>query len=166
MVSSKEIDLAPAWEVIGQMRPVKEPDLIPLLQNLQDRYGYLPRSVLETVTEETGIPLSRVAGVVTFYEQFSLVPRGRHIIRVCRGTACHVRGAGSIAGEVGRYLGVSEGQTTEDRQFTLHTVACLGTCFLSPAMMIDHEYYGRLSLDKVRQILHYYQSEEAGEGNS
>ena len=148
------------------MQPVQASDLIPLLQELQDAYGYLPKPVMETVTSLAGIPLSRVVGVATFYEQFSLTPRGRHIIRVCRGTACHVRGAGRIAEEVERCLGVGEGETTQDMTFTFYTVACLGTCFLSPVMMIDHNYYGQLTVGKVDAILNFYRSldtEQKGE---
>jgi len=160
------MDLTPAQALIRQRGQVEPSDLIPLLQELQDVYGYLPRPVLEVVTEEGGVPLSRVVGVVTFYEQFSMTPRGRHIIRVCRGTACHVRGAGRIAEEVERCLEIQEGQTTDDRTFTFYTVACLGTCFLSPVMMIDHNYYGKLTVDKVQPILESYRSQDStGKGN-
>jgi len=166
MKASKPVDVKPARALIDSRRPVEPSDLIPLLQALQEHYGYLPRPVLETVTEETGIPLSRVMGVATFYEQFSLTPRGRHIIRVCRGTACHVRGGARIAKAVADALGVSEGETTPDMQFTLYTVACLGTCFLAPAMMIDHEYYGQLTPTKVPKILDYYRpADEDRKGN-
>lgn len=166
MSPTPQVDLAPAQQVMDSMESIGPSDLIPLLQKLQDEYGYLPRPVMEEVTEVTGIPLSRVVGVATFFEQFSLTPRGRHIIRVCRGTACHVRGAGRIAAEVERCLNVKEGETTEDMEFTLYTVACLGTCFLSPVMMIDHEYYGKLTVDKVSQVLDYYRSlDEHKEGN-
>lgn len=156
MKASNPVDIEPARKLIDSRRPVKPSDLIPLLQALQDHYGYLPRPVLETVTEETGIPLSRVMGVATFYEQFSLTPRGRHIIRVCRGTACHVRGGARIAQAIADKLGVHEGGTTPDMQFTLYTVACLGTCFLAPAMMIDQNYYGRLTPEKACRILDLY----------
>ncbi len=156
MKASKQIDLEPARSLIESRRPVEASDLIPLLQALQEHYGYLPRPVLELIAEETSIPLSRIVGVATFYEQFSLTPRGRHIIRVCRGTACHVRGGSRVTKAVEDKLGVHEGETTPDMQFTLYTVACLGTCFLAPAMMIDQNYYGRLTPEKARRILDLY----------
>jgi len=152
----KKIDLAPALDVIASIAPVKAGDLIPLLQKLQDAYGYLPRPVLEAVADETGIPLSRVAGVTTFYEQFSLTPRGRHIIHVCRGTACHVRGAARIASETARVLGVGEGKTTEDMMFTFNTVACLGACALAPLMVVDRDYYAKMTPEKVGAVLESY----------
>ena len=154
------IDTALARETIAEMLPATQSDLIPLLQQLQDAYGYLPREVIESVTEETGIPLSQVVGVATFYEQFSMTPRGRHIIRACRGTACHVRGAAGIAAAIEKHLGVSEGATTADLNFTFYTVACLGTCFLAPVIMVDENYYGQLTPEAVPDILDSYRSEK------
>lgn len=165
MDSSLSIDLSQAEKAIAEMLPVTQSDLIPLLQKLQDIYGYLPRQVLKRVAEETDIPMSSMVGVATFYEQFSLKPQGRHIIRVCRGTACHVRGGARIAAAVGRQLGICEGETTKDMQFSFHTVACLGTCFLGPVMMIDRNYYGRLMPERVGAILDRYRlAEPAGKG--
>ena len=138
------------------MEAIGPSDLIPLLQKLQDTYGYLPRPVMEEVTVVTGIPLSRVVGVATFYEQFSLTPRGRRIIQVCRGTACHVRGAARIISEVERVLGVAEGQTTEDLMFTFNTVACLGACALAPLMVVDRDYYAKMTPQKVGAVLDSY----------
>jgi len=109
------------------------------------------------VCERTGLPASRVYGVATFYEQFHLEPRGRHLIRCCRGTACHVKGSKNIAGAIERALGVSEGGTTEDRRFTFETVACLGTCFLAPVIMVDADYYGTVAPGKVKRILDRYE---------
>lgn len=99
------------------------------------------------------IPLSRIYGVVTFYAQFYLTPRGRHTIRVCRGTACHVRGGRSVLNAVKECLCVQDGETTEDMQFSLETVACLGTCFLAPVMMVDKSYFGKLIPERVPSIL-------------
>lgn len=158
MKKSTSIDPEPARTLISRRGKVEHSDLIPLLQELQELYGYLPRRVLELVSEDTGIPLSRAVGVVTFYEQFSLTPRGRHIIRACRGTACHVRGASGIASAIEEHLGISEGETTEDMLFTLYTVACLGTCFLAPVIMIDQDYYGQQTPESVVEVLGSYTS--------
>jgi NADH-quinone oxidoreductase subunit E len=131
-------------------------DLIPILQEMQKAYGYLPPSVLMAMSSQTGIPASRVFGVATFYEQFYLEPHGRHTIKCCRGTACHVRGGKNIIRTISRTLGLEEGQTTEDMRFTFETVACLGTCFLGPVMMVNNDYYGHMTSNKVKNILERY----------
>jgi NADH-quinone oxidoreductase subunit E len=135
-----------------------ETNLIGALQEVQDRFGYLPSPVLEGMSERSGIPLSRIYGVVTFYSQFYTEPRGRHTILCCRGTACHVKGAGRVLEAVERELGVEEGESTPDLMFYLETVACLGTCFLAPVMMIDSEYYGMLTPQKVATILQNFRA--------
>ncbi|UCD49258.1 MAG: NAD(P)H-dependent oxidoreductase subunit E, partial [Phycisphaerales bacterium] len=122
----------------------------------QSAYGYLPPEVLMELSQRTGIPASRIYGVATFYEQFHLEPHGRHTVRCCRGTACHVRGGHGMIQAVSRMLGVSDGQTTEDMRFTFETVACLGTCFLAPVIMVDNDYYGNMTSTKVRDILERY----------
>ena len=127
--------------------------LIPLLQAIQEEFGYLPPEGIEPVAEALGPFPAEVQGVATFYQGFSLVPRGRHVIRVCRGTACHVRGGRSILRMVKRQLGIDEGATTEDFQFTLETVACLGACFLAPTMMVNKVYFGRLTPQKVVSVV-------------
>jgi NADH-quinone oxidoreductase subunit E len=127
--------------------------LIPVLQEVQAIYGYLPKEALVRIGERMRVPLSRIYGVVTFYAQFHLTPRGKHTIRVCRGTACHVRGGRSVLNVVKDSLGIEDGETTEDLQFSLETVACLGTCFLAPVMMVDRSYYGKLSPERVPSIL-------------
>ncbi len=126
--------------------------LIPVLQAIQERYGWLPKDALRRVSEHFGIPLSNIYGVVTFYAQFYLAPRGRHTVRCCRGTACHVRGASIVLSTIEQVLGVGDGETTPEMAFTVETVACLGTCFLAPVMMIDENYYGKLDAKKVRQV--------------
>ena len=130
--------------------------LIPLLQDLQNAYGYLPREILEWVNVQTGIALSRMYGVITFYTQFYLKPKGRHTIRCCEGTACHVKGAKRIAESIADELGVEEGDTTGDMKYTFETVQCLGTCFLAPVVMIDEDYYGEMTQDKLKKILKRY----------
>lgn len=131
--------------------------LIPMLQKVQEELGYIPRETLEPIAHALHLPPSQVQGVVTFYAQFSLVPRGKYVIRVCRGTACHVRGGRSILRVVKRELGIEEGETTPDFKYTLETVACLGACFLAPTMMVNRNYFGRLSPPKIRSILGQHQ---------
>jgi len=150
-------DLGHALRIMEEMQPITESSIIPLLQRLQSSYGYLPRDVVLDVCERTGLPASRVFGVATFYAQFHLTPRGRHVVRCCRGTACHVRGGHSIAQSVRRELGVEEGGTTEDLRFTFETVACLGTCFLAPVIMVDGDYYGNVRPAKISGILARYE---------
>lgn len=149
-------DLRPALAILDEMAPVTPSHIIPLLQRLQDAYGYVPREVALAVAEKTGLPASRIFGVATFYAQFHLKPRGRHTIRCCRGTACHVRGGKSVLDALKRELAVEEGGTTEERRFTLEGVACLGTCFLAPVVMVDNDYYGQMTPDRVSDVLARY----------
>ena len=155
MSDQAKVDLEPMREVIDSVGEVTPDKLIPILQGIQDVYGFLPPDVLMEVSRVTRIPASRMYGVATFYEQFHLEPRGRHIIRCCRGTACHVRGGADIADAIRRHLGIDEGETTDDLRFTFETVACLGTCFLAPVIMVDN-YYGLLTPDKVTKVLDGY----------
>jgi len=131
--------------------------LIPILQKIQDEYGYLPQDVLHDVSERTGIPFSRMYGVATFYEQFYFEPRGKHTIKCCRGTACHVKGGASIRSTIEDLLDVKDGGSTEDMRFTFETVACLGTCFLAPVIMVDDNYYGNLTPKQLKSILENYE---------
>ncbi|HMK60776.1 MAG TPA: NADH-quinone oxidoreductase subunit NuoE [Dissulfurispiraceae bacterium] len=130
--------------------------LIPVLQEAQNIYGYLPKNVLQQISRELDIPFSKVFGVCTFYAQFHLKPRGRNIIRVCLGTACHVRGGEKIFQAAQENLGVGPGGTTEDLRFTLETVACIGACGLSPCMMVNEDTHGRLMPKKVGEVLEGY----------
>lgn len=150
------VDLSPARRIVQSMSPVDSTHIIPLLQKLQGEYGYLPQEVVLAVCEEANLPASRVFGVATFYEQFHLDPRGRHLIRCCRGTACHVKGGKRIIQTVERELGIREGGTTDDLQFSFETVACLGTCFLAPVMMVDNDYFGQMTPERVKSILDQY----------
>ncbi len=131
--------------------------LIPVLQEAQNIYGYLPKEVLQQIAKELRIPFSKVYGVCTFYAQFHLKPRGRNIIRVCLGTACHVRGGSKIFEAAKEHLGIDHGETTEDLKFTLETVACIGACGLSPCMMINDDTHGRLVPKQVGGILDSYE---------
>jgi NADH-quinone oxidoreductase subunit E len=132
--------------------------LIPVLQAAQDIYGYLPADVMESIAVNLNVPISQVWGVVTFYAQFHTLPRGKHIIRSCQGTACHVRGSGKVLDVIKDNLGVEIGHTTADLQFTLESVACIGACSLAPVMMIDSDPHARLkpSASGIAKILDNY----------
>ena len=136
--------------------------LIPLLQKLQNAYGYLPEDVIARLSERTGIFVSQIMGVVTFYSQFRLEPIGEHIVRICFGTACHVIGAENIADAICRELGIALGGTTEDRKFTVESVACIGCCSLAPVIMIDEETHGRLTPDTARAAIREFRAREVG----
>ncbi|MGB9700169.1 MAG: NADH-quinone oxidoreductase subunit NuoE [Thermodesulfobacteriota bacterium] len=131
--------------------------LIPLLQRIQDKIGYVPPETIEPIAKALHLFPSQVQGVLSFYAQFSTEPRGRNIIRVCRGTACHVKGGKTILKVVQQQIGVEEGKTTADYKFTLETVACLGTCFLAPVMMVNRNYFGKLVPPKVQSVLKQYE---------
>ena len=152
----EKVDLAKVTPLIEEYRGQKWA-LIPLLQEVQEEYGYIPPQTIGPIAEALHLYPSEVQGVVTFYSQFSLKPRGKNVIRVCKGTACHVRGGRSILKIAKRELGVDEGDTTEDYQFTLETVACLGACFLAPTMMVNKNYFGKLSPPKMASILKQYE---------
>ncbi len=151
-----DVDLTPLDEVLSARSSIHMHDLCPLLQEIQCAYGYLPPKALLVLSQRTGIPASQIYGVATFYEQFHLEPRGRHTIRCCRGTACHVRGGHGMTQAVHRVLGISEGQTTEDMRFTFETVACLGTCFLAPVIMVNEDYYGNVKAGMIEEIIERY----------
>lgn len=131
----------------------KKGSLIPLLQGVQAVYGYIPRAAFERLAAETGLTLSDMYGVATFYAQFRLSPVGKHIIKVCHGTACHVQGADSISTALKEALKINDGETTPDKLFTLETVACLGCCSLAPVMMIGDETYGKLTGSSAVKII-------------
>ena len=135
----------------------KKGALIPVLQEVQALYNYLPKDILEYVAEKMTIPISQIYGLVTFYSQFHLNPRGRNIIRVCQGTACHVRGGKTILETMEKALGVKAGHTTPDARFTLETIACLGACGMAPVMQINGETHGRLTPEIIPEILAKYQ---------
>lgn len=127
--------------------------LVMLLQDIQTEYNYLPEAALERVAAKLDIPLTRVYNVATFYSSFSLRERGRHVIRVCDGTACHLKGTSNVRDEITRRLGITEGQTTPDKKFTLEVVACLGACALAPVITIDDKYYGGMTPERIKEVL-------------
>ncbi len=136
--------------------------LIPLLQAAQDGYGYVPQLAIEQISDVTGIPTAEIYGVITFYRQFRLKPLGRHIIRLCKGTACHVVGAETIGQVLADELRIAPDETTDDGLFTCLVVACLGCCSLAPAMMIDDQTFGRLTPQKLRKLIRQYRRGEDG----
>ena len=133
--------------------------LIATLEEIQVRYGYLPEKALRIVGDKTGRSLVDIYGVATFYHSFSLKPRGKHIVSVCLGTACHVRGAPKIAEELERQLGIRAGETSSDREFTLETVNCLGACALGPIVAVDGQYFSNVKTSKVKHILEQAQNQ-------
>ncbi|GAH65287.1 unnamed protein product [marine sediment metagenome] len=130
--------------------------LVSILQDIQAEYNYLPKEALVELSQTLGAPLSQVYSVATFFKAFSLEPRGRHLINVCLGTACHVRGAVRVLEVIERELDIKASKTTKDLKFTLETVNCVGCCALGPVVIIDGEYYGQMKTDKVRALLENY----------
>ncbi|MDP2932321.1 MAG: NADH-quinone oxidoreductase subunit NuoE [Chloroflexota bacterium] len=138
-------------EILSHYSGHKE-ELIPVLQEVQEKYRYLPADVMLEIARFLHVPASTVFGVSTFYAQFKLTPSGKHVVRVCRGTACHVKGSPRILREVVNRLGIKPGQTTGDWEYTLDTVACIGACALAPNMTIDDETYGQVTARKVAEV--------------
>jgi NADH-quinone oxidoreductase subunit E len=136
----------------------KKEFLICILQDIQNVFEYLPRKALIHVSEKLDIPLIQVYGVATFFKAFSLVPRGGHTCTVCLGTACHVRGAEKVLDKVKRSLDIDVGETTKDMQFSLKTVNCLGACALGPMMVVDDDYHGHMTQNKVDELIKKYSS--------
>jgi len=138
-------------QLAGRFEPRPE-NLIPALQLVQEAEGYLPCEALDAVGAYLGVPAAKVYGVATFYSQFHLSPQGRHKITVCRGTACHVRGSARLLADLEKMLGIEPGETTEDMQFSLETVACLGSCALAP-VVVEDKVYGRQTQASVRSLV-------------
>lgn len=138
----------------------EQKSLIAILQEIQSEYNYLPRKALNIVSQSMKIPLIDIFGVATFYSAFSLEPRGEHTVTVCMGTACHVRGGPKILEEFERKLQVQAGHTTEDKKFSLETVACLGCCAIGPVVVVDDNYHAQTSIRKVDSILKKYREEK------
>jgi NADH-quinone oxidoreductase subunit E len=146
------LDFAPLDKVLEEYAGQKGA-IIPILQQVQEAYGYLPKEVLQEISKRTGIPVSKLLGVATFYAQFRLTRRGRHLIRVCDGTACHVRGASKCIETVEKQLGVPAGGTSEDYEYTMEIVYCLGSCGLAPVAVVDDRVYGRLTPNSLVEQL-------------
>lgn len=140
-------------EKILENRRSQPQQLVEVLQDVQEAFGFIPQDVMTTVSRELGVPLIEVSRVANFYQAFSLKPRGRHIITVCMGTACHVRGAIRMLDEVRGQLGLEPGETTEDGTFTLERVNCLGACALGPVVVLDGRYHGKMTPNKLRKLV-------------
>lgn len=147
-------------DIILNQRGKDQRGLIPSLLEIQTEYNYLPADALQRVAERMAIPIIQVYQVASFYKAFSLKPRGKHIITVCLGTACHVRGGEMIIDQIGRLLEIKAGDTTKDMQFTLEAVNCLGCCALGPVMVMDGKYYGSMGVSKVEKILEKFMKQE------
>lgn len=141
--------------ILEQYEP-REENVLSVLQDIQKAYNYLPEDVLLQISDKFNVPISRVYSLATFYKVFSLEPKGKHIIQVCLGTACHIRGGPKIIEAIEKLLGVKTGQTTADGLFTLETVNCVGACALGPLMVIDGKYYGKMAPTKVNGIIKNY----------
>lgn len=128
-------------------------ELVPILQQLQQVFGYLPEAAMSQIADFVNVPECSVFGVATFYAQFKFVPVGRNIIKVCRGTGCYVKGAPRLIDEIESQLGIKDGETTPDMEYTLETVACFGSCALAPVMVVNDRVYGNVTVEKVREIL-------------
>ncbi|MCY6485818.1 NADH-quinone oxidoreductase subunit NuoE [Clostridium aestuarii] len=130
--------------------------LIPVMHEVQDLYGYLPEEALQVVSKELNVPMSEIYGVATFYSLFTLEQKGKHVIKVCMGTACYVKGAQAIIEKLNKELGIEVGKTTKDGEFTLEAARCLGSCGLAPVMMIDDIVYGKVTPNDIPKILEEY----------
>ena len=145
-------------KIFENYQPNDRSTLIPLLQDVQNIYGYLPENALRDVSNFVKVPLSRVYGVATFYNQFRLMPLGENIIRVCRGTACHVKNSANMLFALESELGISAGQTTRDKRFTLEVVNCIGACSIAPVILVNDDYHGRIAVKDIPKILKKYQA--------
>lgn len=149
------VDLTKANKVIDKYIDLPG-NLMPVLQGVQDEYGYIPRVAADLIAERLNVYPSQIYGVLTFYAQFHLKPRGRFIIRVCMGTACHVQGAERIKDSFYEKIGIGHAETTEDRRFTFESVACLGACGMAPLAMVNDDTYGKMTVQKVDEIIVKY----------
>ena len=153
----EELDIRELDDIIEKEFGNDKENLIMILQAIQRRYNYLPRPALTYLATKIGIPFSKIYGVATFYATFSLEPRGRNIISICLGTACHVRGGERIRERLTETLKIGDGQTTEDGRFTLESVRCIGCCSLGPVIKINEDMHGRIGTDEVDKVLNQYE---------
>ncbi len=155
-MSVQELDFSRVDEIIEQT-PNKKGALIPVLQKVQKVYGYVPEESIERIADGLHVYPADVYGVLTFYSQFKLKPRGEYIVRVCAGTACHVKGSARIAEDLVTKLHVAVGDTTEDRKFTLETVACVGACALAPVVIVNEDVHAKMTSDETRKMINSLQ---------
>lgn len=149
------VNISDTKKIIGQYNKEKS-SIIPLLQDVQATYGYIPEESIKLISEELSIFPVEIYGVLTFYSQFNLSPRGKHIIKVCQGTACHVMGGKDILDYLSEKLEIKEGETTTDGLFSLERVACLGCCGMAPVVAIDDDFYGEKTIEDVEKLLNKY----------
>jgi NADH-quinone oxidoreductase E subunit len=147
-------------EILAPFPAGRREMLIPVLQAVQEAFGYLPEVTLDTIGAHIGVSAAKVYGVATFYNQFRLQPVGKHTVRVCRGTACHVRGSKLLLDAMAEELGVKPGDTTPDGAFTLETVACLGACSIAPVVTVDGNFHGAVQTRGVGKLLDQYREKE------
>lgn len=155
-VQEEEIDLTAANQVIDKYIDMHGA-LMPVLQEIQEEYGYIPEETVHLTAERLNVYASQIYGVLTFYAQFHLEPRGKYIIRVCMGTACHVKGAGRIGDTIKERLGVGHAETTDDLLFTAEYVACIGACGMAPVIMVNDATYGSITVQKTDEVIIKYQ---------
>lgn len=153
------MDFSKADEIISRFKG-DQGVLIPVLQEIQEHYGYIPREMVPRIAQGLNLFPSSIYGVMTFYAQFHLKPRGKNMVRVCCGTACHVRGVERVSTKFKEILKVSMGETTDDRVFTLEQVACIGACSLAPAVMVNEDVHGKVTPDEVSKILVQYSEDK------
>lgn len=146
-------------EICGRYKDEKTP-LMMILSDIQNEYGYIPLEVQELVSQETGISVAEIYGVVTFYSFFSLQPKGKYVIGCCLGTACYVKGAQQVIDKFSEILGIKPGETTEDGMFTLDALRCIGACGIAPAVSISGQVYPKVTVDKVSEIVKEYRAKE------
>ena len=154
---NEEIDFLELDQIIEKDFNHDKENLIMILQAIQRRYNYLPKPALSYLAEKLGVPYSKIYGVGTFYSTFSLEPRGRNIISICLGTACHVRGGERVRERIEETLNIKDGETTEDKKFTLESVRCIGCCSLGPVIKINEDMHGRITSEEVKPVLDQYE---------
>ena len=152
----KDIDLADANSILDKYETMQGA-LMPVLQAIQEAYGYIPEPCVHLAAERLNVYPSQIYGVLTFYAQFHLAPRGKYIVRVCMGTACHVKGAGRIGDTLKDRLGIGHAETTEDLKFTAEYVACIGACGMAPVIMVGDDTYGSMTVQKMDEVIAKYQ---------
>ena len=154
-IESQKLNLTKLDEILSKYKD-QDGVLISVLQEVQAEFGWIPREAIKRIADALEVSLGQVFGVLTFYAQFYLTPRGRNTIRACRGTACYVRGGRSALRAIEQTLGIEEGETTSDFKFSLETVACLGVCAMGPVMVVNQTYFGKMAPRKVETILRQY----------
>ncbi len=155
-VAEQDIDLGPCNAILDKYQDMPGA-LMPVLQAIQDHYGYVPEETVFLTAERLNVYPSQIYGVLTFYAQFHLEPRGKYIVRVCMGTACHVKGATRLGDKIQELLGIGHAETTEDLKFTCEYVACIGACGMAPVIMVNDATYGSMSVQKLNEVIEKYQ---------